>query len=150
MTLEAFERTVTDMLDEVPEAFLVGLQGVHVLPDEIAEQGGDVFRMGEYLDPGPDAFLGGDEGLGRHVALYYGSFKRIAEDDPNFDWEAEIWDTLTHELQHHVESLAGDGRLIEEDLVRDRAFSGESEPASSKTALQRGPWWKRLFGRFHP
>lgn len=144
MTFEAFERTVAGMLDQIPEAFLVDLQGVHVLPDEIAEQDGEVFRMGEYLDPGPDAFLGGDEGLGRHVALYYGSFVRIAEGDPSFDWEAEIWETLTHELQHHVESLAGDGRLIEEDVMRDRAYAPQSEAKDTSDAPKQ-PWWRRLF-----
>lgn len=104
------------MVGEIPDAFMRGLQGVHVLPEAKPEPDfDDVWRMGEYLDPGASDFLGAGEGLGRHIALYHGSFVKIAEDDPDFDWEEEAWETLTHELQHHVESLAGDATLIRQD-----------------------------------
>ena len=123
MTYERFRATVEAMLDDIPDEFLQGLQGVHALREARAEEGyRDVWRMGEYLDPGPDDFLGGSDGLGRHVALYWGSFRKIAKGDPEFDWEEEIWETLTHELQHHVESLAGDGRLIDQDLLDAQGF----------------------------
>lgn len=123
MTFERFEALLAEMVDEIPDKFLEGLQGVHALPETRLEPHlHDVYRMGEYLDPGPESFLGAGEGLGRHVALYHGSFEKIAEGDPEFDWEEELWETLTHELRHHVESLAGDVSLIEDDLRRDRAF----------------------------
>lgn len=117
MTFEEFRRLVAQMIDEVPQEFMRGLQGVHVLPEAKLEEGfdEDVYRMGEYLDPGPESFLGSSEGLGRHVAIYYGSFAAIAEADPGFDWEEEAWETLTHELRHHVESLAGEDLLVQED-----------------------------------
>lgn len=123
MTFHEFQTLLGEMVDEIPDEFLTGLQGVHALPEERLEPDfHEVYRLGEYLDPGPEAFLGAGEGLGRHVALYYGSFQKIAEGDPEFDWEAELWETLTHELRHHVESQAGDVSLIEDDLRRDRAF----------------------------
>lgn len=169
MTYRTFRRTVEAMLDDIPSAFLVDLQGVHALEAEKREEGfDDVWRMGEYLDPGPEDFLGGGEGLGRHVALYWGSFARLAEDDPSFDWDEEIWETLVHELQHHVESLAGDGRLIEQDLADARAFFGayddeeddmEAEAASADRHDEPsagvhqgvpgaiGSLWRRLRGR---
>ncbi len=126
VTYDAFQTLLTEMVDDIPDEFLTGLQGIHALPEVRLEPDFDeVYRMGEYLDPGPDDFLGAGEGLGRHVALYYGSFQKIAEDDPDFDWEAELWETLTHELRHHVESLAGDASLIEDDVRRDRAFRDE-------------------------
>ena len=141
------------MVEQIPEVFLQELQGVHVLEDAKAEDAyQDVWRMGEYMDPGPGDFLGASDGLGRHVALYYGSFARIAEGDPDFDWYEEIWETLTHELQHHVESLAGDGRLIEEDLVNAQTFEpvdASDEPhAPSTGAAGRGvgAWLRSLFG----
>jgi hypothetical protein len=159
VTYARFRRTVESMVDDIPDVFLQELQGVHVLEQAVPEEGyRDVWRMGEYLDPGPEDFLGGSDGLGRHVALYYGSFARIAEGDPDFDWEAEIWETLTHELQHHVESLAGDGRLIEEDLLEARFFEREDAPAEDADgaddeagdapdeARGRGGWLRRLFG----
>ena len=123
MKFRAFERLLAEMVDEIPPEFLRGLQGVHAIIEAKPEpEYVDVWRMGEYLDPGPDQFLGGGDGLGRHVALYYGSFVRIADGDPEFDWEEEMWETLTHELRHHVESLAGDGALIEEDVEQARLF----------------------------
>jgi hypothetical protein len=124
MTYEHFRQTVAEMVDEIPDEFLRGLQGVHALEHERPEEEyEEVWRLGEYLDPGADDFLGAGEGLGRHIALYYGSFARIAELDPEFDWDEEIWETLTHELRHHVESLAGDGSLIEEDLRLGASFT---------------------------
>lgn len=122
MTYEAFEQAVTDMLADIPDEFLQGLQGVHVLEHAKPEPFEGVFRLGEYLDPGPDAFLGTNVGLGRHIALYYGSFVEIAQGQPAFDWETELWETITHELRHHVESRAGDVSLIEDDLERERRF----------------------------
>lgn len=111
------------MMDDIPAEFQRGLQGVHVLEEAKPEEGfEDVWRMGEYLDPGAEDFLGAGEGLGRHIALYYGSFVAIAEGDPGFHWEEEIWETLTHELRHHVESLAGDASLIGEDQRREQEF----------------------------
>lgn len=123
MTYDEFRTTAEEIVAEIPDEFLRGLQGVHILEDERLEENYvDVWRMGEYLDPGPEEFLGSGEGLGRHIALYYGSFIRVADGDPEFDWEEELWDTITHELRHHVESLAGDVTLIEEDLMSAQEF----------------------------
>lgn len=123
MTFRDFQRALAEMVEEVPGEFLRGLQGVHALEETRLEPDfGEVYRLGEYLDPGPENFLGGGGGLGRHVALYYGSFAKLAEDDPDFEWEDELWETLTHELRHHVESLAGDVSLIEDDRRRDDTF----------------------------
>src|SRR5688572_15001466 len=113
MEFEAFAALIAEMVADVPDQFMRDLQGVHVLPEAVREEEfEDVYRMGEYLDPGPADFLGGGEGLGRHVAIYHGSFAAIAEMDPDFDWEDEAWETLTHELRHHVESLAGEDYLV--------------------------------------
>lgn len=121
MTYQEFQTTVTEMLDDIPEEFLDGLQGVHVFEHAKAdEELRGVYRLGEYLHSGQPHFLAGGATLGRHIALYYGSFKRIA--GKGFDWEANIWDTLTHELRHHVETLAGDDSLVEEDRARMNRF----------------------------
>ena len=123
MSFEEFREMVAEMLDEIPQEFLRGLAGVHVRPEARVEPDyDDVYRMGEYLDPGAEDFLGAGEGLGRHVAIYYGSFVAIADGDPDFDWEDEAWETLTHELRHHVESLAGEDWLVQDDVERARDF----------------------------
>jgi hypothetical protein len=101
----------------------------------------DVWRLGEYLDPGAENFLGSGEGLGRHVALYYGSFRKVAAGDPAFDWEEEMWETLTHELRHHVESLAGEDGLVQEDERVSLAFERrEAEADEERPRRWRWPW----------
>lgn len=116
MTFDEFSKLIEEMVEDIPDEFMQGLQGVHVLPEAREEEGyEEVFRLGEYLDPGPADFLGAGEGLGRHIALYHGSFTAIAAADATFDWEDEAWETLTHELRHHVESLAGEDFLVQED-----------------------------------
>ena len=122
MTFDEFESTLAEMVEDIPDEFLTHLQGIHALPEaKLEPHFHEVYRLGEYMDPGPGNFLGAGEGLGRHIALYYGSFAAIAQ-DPTFDWDAQLWETLTHELRHHVESQAGDVSLIEDDLRRNRAF----------------------------
>lgn len=145
MKFAAFRSMVEGMVDDIPQEFLQGLQGVHVLEEERREEGyDDVFRLGEYLDPGPADFLGSGEGLGRHVALYYGSFRALADGDPSFDWEGEAWETITHELRHHVESLAGEDFLVQDDVEREAEFprkggAGE-ERRGPKERRRRWPW----------
>lgn len=86
MTFDEFSTLIKEMGEEIPSEFMVGLQGVHVLKElRVEEEYEDVVRLGEYLDPGPADFLGAGEGLGRHIALYYGSFAAIAEGEPGFD-----------------------------------------------------------------
>ena len=123
MTFNEFQQLLTEMVDEIPSEFMQGLQAIMALEAEHPEPDfEDVYRMGEYLDIGPEQFLGGSSGIGRHVVLYWGSFRRVAAADPEFDWEAELWETLTHELRHHVESLAGDASLIEQDELDASTF----------------------------
>jgi hypothetical protein len=129
MTYAEFVNLVERLWDEIPEAFKKGLQGVHVLPKAKPEPGLEgVWRLGEYLDPGPPSAFQGFEGLGRHIALYYGSFLQVA--GPGFDWEGEVWETLLHELRHHLESLAGRDDLVREDLRRLAEFRRGGPPSA--------------------
>jgi Zincin-like metallopeptidase len=128
MTFETFHQTAQAMFDEIPQEFIKGLQGLHIREEAKPEPDlVGVYRLGEYVDIGPDSFLGGNPPLGRHITLYYGSFVALARGNTNFDWDAELWDTLTHELQHHVESLAGDASLIRQDRLRDAKFRQQAK-----------------------
>ncbi|ADD27394.1 metallopeptidase family protein [Meiothermus ruber] len=123
MTYEAFAETAERLWDEIPAEYKRGLHGLHVLehlkpdPDEP-----ELLRLGEYYDPGYPSVLGGFEGIGRHIALFYGSFAALAAEDPSFDWEGEIWETLLHELRHHLESLAWRDDLVQEDMENLRRY----------------------------
>ena len=99
-----FEAMVREMVREVPPAFLEGIAGVEVTPKSVPHPlRRDVFTMGECA---PHAFGGpDDEGptLRSTVYLHYGSFAALARISPDFDWRHEAWETLTHELRHHLE-----------------------------------------------
>jgi hypothetical protein len=98
-----FEKMVREMVRDVPAAFLDGVTGVEVtgktIPHPLRR---DVFTMGECV---PHAFGADDEGasLRSTVFLHYGSFAALARDRQDFDWRHEAWETLTHELRHHLE-----------------------------------------------
>ncbi|OUM93461.1 MAG: hypothetical protein BAA04_10500 [Firmicutes bacterium ZCTH02-B6] len=111
VSYKQFRRMASRLLGRIPERFLIELNGgVNVL--ENAEQRDpdlpDVYVLGEYLED-PD-------GLGRMIVLYYGSFRALFGDEPVAVWEAELWETLLHELRHHLESLAGVDDLEWEDM----------------------------------
>jgi predicted Zn-dependent protease with MMP-like domain len=124
ISFDEFERIVQEQLEIIPPQYLEGLQGVHCFESVKRDpQETQLVRLGEYLDPGPDQFLDSRVHIGRHVSLYYGSFLAIAHE--GFDWEEQIWETLTHEIQHHVESKAGDRTLIEWDMDQMRRFKAQ-------------------------
>ncbi|MBI5813359.1 MAG: metallopeptidase family protein [Meiothermus silvanus] len=121
MTFSEFHDTAYRLWSQIPEAFKRGLHGMHVLENPKRDPNEpELFWLGEYLSPGYPTVLGGFEGLGRHIALYYGSFHAVAY--PGFDWEGEIWETLLHELRHHLEFLAGRDDLVAEDLEYLRRY----------------------------
>lgn len=99
-----FEAMVRDMAREVPPHFLEGVTAIEVTAKTVphpAREG--VFTLGEcvpHVLGGPD-----DEGptLRSQVLLHYGSFLALSRTDPEFDWRVEAWETLTHELRHHLE-----------------------------------------------
>jgi hypothetical protein len=72
------------------------------------------------------------------VVLYWGSFKNLAARDPEFDWEGEIWETLTHELRHHLESLAAEDQLQDVDYAADEGFKREDGRPFDPWYYQRG------------
>ncbi|MEK6610660.1 MAG: hypothetical protein AABZ35_07050 [Gemmatimonadota bacterium] len=99
-----FEAMVRGMARELPPAFLAGIVDVVVtgktVPHPVRR---DVFTLGECVPhdfgaPGDDS-----PGLRSNVDLHYGSFSALARIDPDFDWRREAWETLTHEVRHHLE-----------------------------------------------
>ena len=73
-----------------------------VSPRALAHPGrDDIWTLGECIPiPGAD---GDPRTLQSRVVLYYGSFLELARDTESFDWTGEAWETLTHEIRHHVE-----------------------------------------------
>ena len=126
MQLDAFQQLVRRLADEVPAEYLEGIAAVDVSPRTVPHPiRPDVYTLGECI-PVHDAGL--DEVLSR-VVLYHGSFKALARDDPEFDWEGEAAETLLHELRHHVEWRAGADALEAYDWAVDQnSLRLEGEP----------------------
>ncbi len=95
---------VRAMTAEVPAGFLDGIVSIEVTGKTVPHPvRADVYTLGECIPHGyggPD-----DEGptIRSSVELHYGSFAALAALRPGFDWRNEAWETLTHELRHHLE-----------------------------------------------
>lgn len=113
-----------DLLDEMaetfPEEFFRQLNGgISLLPDEKLDEqeGPDLYIMGEYCH---------DE-MGRYINLYYGSFAAVYGKETNEVVKEELFQTLTHELTHHMESLAGERSLEYKDERFMEAYRRERD-----------------------
>ena len=118
-----FETMVSRLAADIPEEFLDGIAEIVVSPRTVPHPERDgVWTLGECVP------IPGDDGNPRHVqsrvVLYHGSFQALARDTAGFDWKAEAWETLTHEVRHHVEwkarapDLEAFDRAAEENYAR--------------------------------
>jgi hypothetical protein len=125
MQIADFEGMVQRMLEEIPAKFFEGITGVEVSPRMVAHPTREgVYTMGECIpiDVGPDS------GASR-VVLYHGSFRALARDRSDFDWRAEAWETVTHELRHHLEWKANAQDLEDYDWAAEQGFARSDEEA---------------------
>jgi hypothetical protein len=116
-SFDQFADMLDRAVDRIPSRFLRDLAGGFNLRQGKKREG-EYFILGEYIEDG----IGGC-----FIMFYYGSFVEVLEDEPGDSWEAEIVDTVLHEMQHHLESLAG-----RDDL-------GRKEIEELARALQNGP-----------
>jgi hypothetical protein len=123
MRLSDFEDMVRRLCDEVPADFFDGIAEVVVSPRVVAHpERADVFTLGECI-PLPVQVGSGVEGLQSQVVLYYGSFAALAGLQQGMDWRQEAWDTLTHELRHHLEWRAHAPDLEDFDWAVEHNFA---------------------------
>ncbi|HET7233594.1 MAG TPA: hypothetical protein VFJ16_26515, partial [Longimicrobium sp.] len=123
MKFEAFELRAREMFEDIPRELRHGIAYVAVHAEALPHPTmRDVYTLGECATGEYDA--GGElpDALRSGVHLYHGSFRELARLDPKFDWEAELWETLTHEIRHHRESAAGEDALEELDWAEDENF----------------------------
>lgn len=123
MDFRAFERLAHEIFDEIPDEYRDGVDGLVVRRDSVPHPTlRDVYTLGECLTEDHLSDYGSSETTRSLIALYWGSFRQLAREDPDFDWEAEAWETVTHELRHHLESLARDDALEDVDYAADESF----------------------------
>lgn len=102
-SFDEFADMLDEAVDRIPARFCRNLTGGFNLRPE-KNRDGDYYIMGEYVEDGV---------LGCYIVFYYGSFVALLQAEPLATWEEEIIDTVLHEMQHHLEALAG-----REDLAR--------------------------------
>jgi hypothetical protein len=129
MRLADFEAMVRRLCDEVPEHFFDGIAEVVVSPRTLPHpERSDIFTLGECV-PLPVQLGSGVEGIQSRLVLYHGSFAALASSDEGFDWRREAWETLTHELRHHLEWRAHAPDLEDFDWAVEHNFARhEGEP----------------------
>lgn len=123
MDFETFERSATAAWARIPDGYKAGVDGL--LVERRAQphpSRPDVFTLGECVTEDYPSDWGGPDTIRSWVVLYHGSFRRLARTDEHFDWDEEIWETLTHELRHHLESLAHDDALGDVDYAVEENF----------------------------
>jgi hypothetical protein len=117
--LADFKQMVEGMAAQVPAEYFDGIASVDVSPRTVAHPTREqVYTMGECVP----IDVGGDPAPSR-VVLYHGSFQALARERPDFDWRAEAWETLTHELRHHLEWRARTRDLEDYDWAADQSFA---------------------------
>lgn len=123
MRYEDFARHARAEWERIPEEYKAGIDGLVIdrqaKPHARAE---DVYTLGECVTEAYPSEFGGPDTTRSAVVLYYGSFLRLSKEDLSFRWEEEIWETLTHELKHHLESLAAEDALTDLDYAMDENF----------------------------
>jgi hypothetical protein len=140
MRLADFEVMVRRLCDEVPADFFDGIAEVIVSPRAVPhpERPG-VFTLGECI-PLPVQVGSGVEGLQSQVVMYHGSFAALARLEQGMDWRQEAWETLTHELRHHLEWRAHAPDLEDFDWAVEHNFARhDGEPFDPTFFLSGNP-----------
>jgi len=123
MRLGRFRDLAARMFQEIPPDFRAGVIDLVVEPDSPGHPTlPGIWTMGECVtEDWPDG-LGGIGETQSRIVLYHGSFRKLAAEDPRFDWESELWETIVHELLHHREAAAAESGLDEFDWAVDQNF----------------------------
>lgn len=121
MRLDDFRALIRRLGEEIPPDFFEGVAEVVVSPRTLPHPTrAEIYTLGECIPlhdgDAPDA-------VQSRIVLYHGSFAALAHLTPGFDWRQEAWDTLTHELRHHLEWRARAPDLEDFDRAAEENFA---------------------------
>jgi len=112
VSLDQAREMLDELAAELPEEIFARLNGgVLLLPEmKISSEAvaGDLYTLGEYET---------SYTMGRLVRIYYGSILRTHGDMPPERFREVLREVLHHELTHHLESMAGDHGLEDDDAL---------------------------------
>ena len=133
MRLDDFQQMVRRLAAEVPGDFLDGIAEVVVSPRTVPHPSRPgIYTLGECV-PLPTGQGGEVDAVQSRLVLYYGSFAALARDEAGFDWRGEAWETLTHELRHHLEWRARRPDLEDFDWAVEQNFARQDGEAFDPT-----------------
>ncbi len=119
MDYPGFERLISRLAREIPDEYMEGIVSIEVSPKAVPHPlRTDVYTMGECIPVHSEGNT-----ITSRVVLYHGSFRALADMRPEFEWREEAWETLTHELRHHLEWLADAQALEEYDWAAEHNFA---------------------------
>jgi hypothetical protein len=115
-----FRALVDRLAREVPAEYLDGIVAIDVSPKTVPHPvHGGVYTLGACA---PLHWTVGDAESQSRVVLYHGSFAALARLG-DLDWRKEAWETLTHELRHHLERRANVDALTAYDWAAEQNFA---------------------------
>lgn len=123
MRLSDFRALVARLQAEVPREYVDGIVDVDVSAKTVPHPvRADIYTLGECI---PLEWSGSGADLQSRVVLYHGSFQALARlsEPGQFDWREEAWETLTHELRHHLEWRASHKALEDYDWAAEQNFA---------------------------
>ena len=98
---DRFNFILSDLIDELPQAFFRELSGGIIVSDEAPESeysmNNDLFIFGQYRV----------NNLGRQVVIYRGSFEKFYGHYSEDELRNRLRAVLRHEFRHHMEFLSG-------------------------------------------
>lgn len=128
MKFADFRTMVDHLARDVPPEFRDGIVAIEVSPKAVPDPvRGGVYTLGECV---PLDWSGNGADLQSRIVLYHGSFAALARPRASeSEWRREAWDTLAHELRHHLEWRANVGALEAYDWATEQNFArGEGQP----------------------
>ena len=131
--LDAFEERVRRIADEVYRARRVRNIDLFIDDDVPACDDGGEPLLGCYTPGAP----GGEGGVAQppEIRLFYRTFAGESRADPRFDVDAEIRETIDHEITHHLNDMGGEDPLDDEE--RDAIAREEARLVGKAEGLRR-------------
>ena len=124
ISTEEYRAIVSELMDELPEAFFRKLTGGVIMSEAVVvpdyARGDDLYTLGQY-----QVYYGV-----RQIVMFKGSFDRLYPQVDAAEAREILRGVLRHEFRHHIEYLGGihnASSLEAEDAQKKRAYLARHE-----------------------
>jgi len=122
ISFDQFSTITEDLVRQIPDKFKKGIAGIFVTPGAVVDdEFSDVYVLGHYTSGGY---------CEPSIDIYYGSFRKIFSGLSLLQLQNEIWETIIHEIRHHLEENAGlqDLRIFDQQQKEYFQLSKNASP----------------------